>query len=196
MSDFDRPDPGRLTGGTGDGTLRDGHSVCECSCVTASHHRSSVSRCPNPIAIQWSSLARRVRRGNSGRITTQLEVGQGGHLDGKRALLRCVSSSALTSGARALTPNIGSRLTAGNQTGHTQIRELAPTRPSGTPVSGNAVSWKVLEQLIEWARELYDWVAPLWAASGEFPARNCSPTSIIGLCAGMCGTPRQSIVAP
>jgi hypothetical protein len=27
---------------------------------------------------------------------------------------------------------------------------------------------------------LYDWVALLWAAFGEFPARNCSPTSIIG----------------
>jgi len=41
-------------------------------------------------------------------------------------------------------------------------------------------SGKVLEQLIEKARDLYDWVALLWAAFGEFPARNCSPTSIIG----------------
>jgi hypothetical protein len=41
-------------------------------------------------------------------------------------------------------------------------------------------SGKVLEQLIEEARDLYDWIALLWAAFGEFPARNCSPTSIIG----------------
>src|ERR1035437_11031153 len=45
---------------------------------------------------------------------------------------------------------------------------------------GELGSWKVLEQLIEEARELYDWVALLWAAFGEFPARNGSPPSIIG----------------
>jgi hypothetical protein len=39
---------------------------------------------------------------------------------------------------------------------------------------------KMLEQLIEQARDLYDWIALLWAAFGEFPARNGSPTSIIG----------------
>jgi hypothetical protein len=39
---------------------------------------------------------------------------------------------------------------------------------------------KVLEQLIEEACDLYDWIALLWAAFGGFPARNCSPTSIIG----------------
>ena len=39
---------------------------------------------------------------------------------------------------------------------------------------------KVLEQLIEQARDLYDWIALLWAACGEFPERNCSPSSIIG----------------
>jgi hypothetical protein len=39
---------------------------------------------------------------------------------------------------------------------------------------------KVLEQLIEQARDLYDWIALLWAAFGEFPARSRSPTSIIG----------------
>src|ERR1039457_4020278 len=45
---------------------------------------------------------------------------------------------------------------------------------------GELGAGKVLEQLIEQARELYDWVALLWAAFGEFPARSCSPTSIIG----------------
>jgi hypothetical protein len=45
---------------------------------------------------------------------------------------------------------------------------------------GELGSGKMLEQLIEEARYLYDWVALLWAAFGEFPARNCSPTSIIG----------------
>ena len=39
---------------------------------------------------------------------------------------------------------------------------------------------EVLEQLIEQACDLYDWIALLWAAFGGFPARNCSPTSIIG----------------
>ena len=39
---------------------------------------------------------------------------------------------------------------------------------------------KVLEQLIEETRNLYDWIALLWAAFDEFPARNGSPTSIIG----------------
>jgi hypothetical protein len=39
---------------------------------------------------------------------------------------------------------------------------------------------KVLEQLIEEACDLYDWIALLWAAFGEFRARNGSPTSIIG----------------
>src|ERR1035438_5970572 len=37
-----------------------------------------------------------------------------------------------------------------------------------------------MEQLIKQACDLYDWVALLWAAFGEFPARNGSPTSIIG----------------
>src|ERR1017187_3090673 len=45
---------------------------------------------------------------------------------------------------------------------------------------GELGAGKVLEQLIEQARELYDWVALLWAAFCEFPARSCSPTSIIG----------------
>ena len=39
---------------------------------------------------------------------------------------------------------------------------------------------EVLEQLIEQARDLYDWIALLWAACGKVPARICSPTSIIG----------------
>ena len=34
--------------------------------------------------------------------------------------------------------------------------------------------------MIEEACDLYDWIALLWAAFGEFPARNGSPTSIIG----------------
>jgi hypothetical protein len=45
---------------------------------------------------------------------------------------------------------------------------------------GELGTGKVLEQLIEEARDLYDWIALLWAAFGEIPARNCSPTSIIG----------------
>ena len=45
---------------------------------------------------------------------------------------------------------------------------------------GELGAGKMLEQLIEQARDLYDWVALLWAAFGEFPPRNCSPTSIIG----------------
>jgi hypothetical protein len=45
---------------------------------------------------------------------------------------------------------------------------------------GELGAGKVLEQLIEQARDLYDWIALLWAAFGGFPARNCSPTSIIG----------------
>src|ERR1035438_4619759 len=45
---------------------------------------------------------------------------------------------------------------------------------------GELGAGKVLEQLIEQARELYDWVALLWAAFGEVPARSGSPTSIIG----------------
>jgi hypothetical protein len=45
---------------------------------------------------------------------------------------------------------------------------------------GELGTGKVLEQLIKKARDLYDWVALLWAAFGEFPPRNCSPTSIIG----------------
>jgi hypothetical protein len=45
---------------------------------------------------------------------------------------------------------------------------------------GELGAGKVLKQLIEQARDLYDWIALLWAAFGEFPARNCSPTSIIG----------------
>jgi hypothetical protein len=45
---------------------------------------------------------------------------------------------------------------------------------------GELGAGKVLEQLIEEACDLYDWIALLWAASGEFPARNGSPTSIIG----------------
>jgi hypothetical protein len=45
---------------------------------------------------------------------------------------------------------------------------------------GELSTRKVLEQLIEETRNLYDWIALLWAAFGEFPARNCSPTSIIG----------------
>jgi len=45
---------------------------------------------------------------------------------------------------------------------------------------GELGSGKVLEELIEEARDLSDWIALLWAASGEAPARICSPTSIIG----------------
>jgi len=45
---------------------------------------------------------------------------------------------------------------------------------------GELGSGKVMEQLIKQACDLYDWVALLWAAFGEFPARNASPTSIIG----------------
>src|ERR1039458_1968925 len=45
---------------------------------------------------------------------------------------------------------------------------------------GELGSGKVMEQLIKQACDLYDWVALLWAAFGEFPARNGSPTSIIG----------------
>jgi len=45
---------------------------------------------------------------------------------------------------------------------------------------GELSTGKVLEQLIEQARDLYDCVALLWAAFGETPARNGSPTSIIG----------------
>jgi len=37
-----------------------------------------------------------------------------------------------------------------------------------------------MEQLIKQACDLYDWVALLWAAFGEFLARNGSPPSIIG----------------
>ena len=39
---------------------------------------------------------------------------------------------------------------------------------------------KMLEQLIEETRNLYDWIALLWAAFGEAPGKECSPTSIIG----------------
>jgi len=39
---------------------------------------------------------------------------------------------------------------------------------------------EVLEQLIKQACDLYDWIALLWAAYGEAPPRNGSPTSIIG----------------
>jgi hypothetical protein len=45
---------------------------------------------------------------------------------------------------------------------------------------GELGSGKVMEQLIKQACDLYDWVALLWPAFGEFPARNGSPTSIIG----------------
>ena len=45
---------------------------------------------------------------------------------------------------------------------------------------GELGSRKVMEQLIKQACDLYDWVALLWAAFGEFPARNRSPPSIIG----------------
>ena len=45
---------------------------------------------------------------------------------------------------------------------------------------GELGTGEVLEQLIEEARDLYDWVALQWAAFGETPARNGSPTSIIG----------------
>jgi hypothetical protein len=37
---------------------------------------------------------------------------------------------------------------------------------------GELGAGKVLKQLIEQARDLYDWIALLWAAFGEFPARN------------------------
>ena len=46
--------------------------------------------------------------------------------------------------------------------------------------AANSVRGKCWSTLIEQARDLYDGVALLWAAFGEFPARNCSPTSIIG----------------
>ena len=36
---------------------------------------------------------------------------------------------------------------------------------------GELGSGKVLEQLIEEARDLYDWIALLWAAFGEAPAK-------------------------
>jgi hypothetical protein len=45
---------------------------------------------------------------------------------------------------------------------------------------GELGTGEVLEQLIEQARGLYDWIALLWAAFSEFPTRICSPTSIIG----------------
>ena len=45
---------------------------------------------------------------------------------------------------------------------------------------GELGAGKVLEQLIEQARDLYDWIALLWAASGEAPSKDRSPTSIIG----------------
>ena len=53
---------------------------------------------------------------------------------------------------------------------------------SGVPLyeCGELGAGKVLEQLIEEARDLYDWIALLWAAFGEAPGRNRSPTSIIG----------------
>ena len=38
--------------------------------------------------------------------------------------------------------------------------------------SGELGAGKVLEQLIEQARELYDWVALLWAAFGEAPGKD------------------------
>ena len=40
---------------------------------------------------------------------------------------------------------------------------------------GELATGEVLEQLIEQARGLYDWVALLWAAFSEVPARICSP---------------------
>jgi hypothetical protein len=40
---------------------------------------------------------------------------------------------------------------------------------------GELGTGEVLEQLIEQARGLYDWVALLWAAFSEFPARIGSP---------------------
>jgi hypothetical protein len=36
---------------------------------------------------------------------------------------------------------------------------------------GELSARKVLEQLIEQARDLYDWIALLWAASGEAPSK-------------------------
>src|SRR5215203_2221946 len=64
-------------------------------------------------------------------------------------------------------------------------------RPAGKPLGGTLSGvllhqggklgpGEVLKQLIEQARDLYDWVALLWAAYGEASARNGSPTSIIG----------------
>jgi hypothetical protein len=43
---------------------------------------------------------------------------------------------------------------------------------------GELGSGKVLEQLIEQACDLYDWIALLWAAFGEFPSRNGSPRQL------------------
>jgi len=45
---------------------------------------------------------------------------------------------------------------------------------------GELSTGKVLEQLIEEARDLYDCVALLWQRLAKLPARNGSPTSIIG----------------
>ena len=45
---------------------------------------------------------------------------------------------------------------------------------------GELDSGKVLEQLIEKACDLYDWIALLWQRLARLPARNGSPTSIIG----------------
>ena len=52
------------------------------------------------------------------------------------------------------------------------IRANAPgfnSRPG--IVARLAPTWEVLEQLIEQACDLYDWIALLWAASGEAPAK-------------------------
>jgi hypothetical protein len=46
--------------------------------------------------------------------------------------------------------------------------------------SGKLGSWEVLKQLIEQTRDLYDWIALLWAACGEAPAKERLANVIIG----------------
>src|SRR5579871_1464417 len=45
---------------------------------------------------------------------------------------------------------------------------------------GELGAGKMLEQLIEEACDLYDWIASCGQRLARLPARNCSPTSIIG----------------
>ena len=88
-----------------------------------------------------------------------------------QAAAQAVADLAQRIGASQLTEQHGDELRPAGKTFGGTLRSVLLYE------CGELGSGKVLEQLIEQACYLYDCVALLWAAFGEFPARNCSPTS-------------------